>query len=70
MTLPEFIFEDEVRTKWRLSRATLFRARRNGLQFRRIGWRLAYVAADLEEWFAKPRGIKAANVEREGRTNG
>lgn len=68
--LRQFVFEDEVRKEWRLSRATLFRARRQGLEFRRIGARIAYVAEDLEKFFCQPRGLETVGApEHKGRTN-
>ena len=53
--LTEFITEKEVLERWPLSRATLFRARRGGLPFTRIGAFVCYRPDDLNKWFGRMR---------------
>lgn len=61
-------FEKEieiVKSGW-LSRATLNRARHNGLKFYRIGAYIAYKREDLTAWFCQPRSWKAAKPKGKG----
>lgn len=55
MRLTEFIREIDVLEQWPLSKATLIRARRNGLPFVRLGAFVCYRPEDLEAHFCRPR---------------
>ncbi|MEO7675076.1 MAG: hypothetical protein ABIU09_13470 [Pyrinomonadaceae bacterium] len=71
MKLTEYIREKDVLEIWPMSKATLIRARKNGLQFVRLGAYVCYKPADLEEHFCQPRSWKAGNIEGKGdKTNG
>jgi hypothetical protein len=60
MSLTQFIKEKDVLEQWPLSKATLIRARKNGLPFYRIGAFVCYRPEDLEAFFCKPRSWKSA----------
>lgn len=60
MKLPEFIREKDVLEQWPMSKSTLIRARKKGLQFVRLGAFVCYKPEDLEAYFCKPRSWKAA----------
>lgn len=56
--LKEFIREIDVLKQWPFSKATLIRARKNGLPFVRLGAFVCYRPQDLEEYFCQPRHWK------------
>lgn len=60
MKLTEYIREMDVLEQWPMSKATLIRARKNGLPFVRLGCFVCYKPEDLESHFCKPRSWKAA----------
>ena len=71
MALTKFIKEKDVLEQWPLSKATLIRARKRGLQFYRIGAYVCYRPEDLEAYFCKPRSWRAADSnERRSNKNG
>lgn len=66
MKLSAFIREKDVLEQWPMSKATLIRARKNGLPFVRLGAFVCYKPADLEAHFCQPRSWKAASETENG----
>lgn len=67
MQLTEYIREKDVLAQWPMSKATLIRARKQGLPFVRLGAFVCYRPEDLEAHFCQPRNWKA--VETAGSKN-
>ncbi|MGB7069075.1 MAG: hypothetical protein WBD22_06235 [Pyrinomonadaceae bacterium] len=69
--LSSWIREIDVLEQWSMSRATLARARKKGLEFARHGAFVVYRPQDLEEFFCKPRNWGKADARQgEGDTDG
>lgn len=65
MKLTKYIREMDVLEEWPMSKATLIRARNNGLPFVRLGAFVCYKPEDLEAYFCQPRSWKAATPDAE-----
>jgi len=72
LKLPMYIREKDVLEQWPMSKATLIRARKNGLPFVRLGAYVCYRPEDLEAHFCRPRSWKKTTgaVNKEEKTNG
>ncbi|PYS99102.1 MAG: hypothetical protein DMF63_13615 [Acidobacteria bacterium] len=71
MKLTEVIREKDVLEQWPMSKATLIRARKNGLPFVRLGAFICYRPSDLEAHFFHLRSWRAATPKgEEGTSNG
>ncbi len=64
--LTEYIREKDVLEQWPMSKATMIRARKNGLPFVRLGCFVCYKPEDLEEYFSKPRSWKPRKRKTKG----
>lgn len=64
--LTEYIREKDVLEQWPMSKATMIRARKDGLKFVRLGCFVCYKPEDLEEYFSKPRSLKADTSSENG----
>jgi hypothetical protein len=60
--LTKFVKEMDVLAEWPMSKATLIRARKNGLPFARLGAYVCYRPEDLEAWFCQPRPWRRKNA--------
>lgn len=67
--LTEYIREKDVLEQWPMSKATMIRARKNGLPFVRLGCFVCYKPEDLEEYFSKPKPAPAKTPDANGGTN-
>ncbi len=65
--LTQYIREIDVLEQWPMSKATLIRARKNGLPFVRLGVFVCYKPEDLEAHFCTPRSWKSNQVESKRR---
>lgn len=56
--LTQYIREIDAIKQWGISKATLIRARKKGLEFVRLGAYICYKPEDLEAHFCQPRSWK------------